>query len=242
MATQAHAPRTVPLKTRLKRFFITGLVILVPVTLSFFVLRAIFNYMDGIFAPLVNRFLRFWFPIDHVPGVGLVMTILVVLLLGWLSTRVAGRRIIRAMEDGLGRIPVAGAVYGATKGVLEAISAEKSEAFKRVVLIEYPKQNLFALAFVTGNAYWGGVDERLDDLLLVFVPTTPNPTSGFLLLVPRKEAIPLPIPVEEGIRLVISGGVLRPALPDLRGGASDDSETGSGGDAPSAPGAGPSDG
>lgn len=240
MTTHAHAPHTVPLRTRLKRFFITGLVILVPVTMAIFVLRLIFNYMDGIFAPLVNRFLRFWFPIEHVPGVGLVMTILVVLLLGWLSTRVAGRRIIRAMEDGLGRIPVAGSVYGATKGVLEAISAERGEAFKRVVLIEYPKQNLFALAFVTGNARWDGIDERLDDLLLVFVPTTPNPTSGFLLLVPRKEAIALPIPVEEGIRMVISGGVLRPSFPErLRGGASDDSETGSGGDAPSAPAAGP---
>lgn len=236
MTTQAHPHRTVPLKTRLKRFFITGLVILVPVTMAIFVLRLIFNYMDGIFAPLVNRFLRFWFPIEHVPGVGLVMTILVVLLLGWLSTRVAGRRIIRAMEDGLGRIPVAGAVYGATKGVLEAISAERGEAFKRVVLIEYPKQNLFALAFVTGNAHWGGVDERLDDVLLVFVPTTPNPTSGFLLLVPREEAIPLPIPVEEGIRLVISGGVLRPSLPGrLRDDTPDDSTSGSGGDAPSTP-------
>lgn len=219
----------------MKRFFITGLVILVPVTMAIFVLRLIFNYMDGIFAPLVNRFLRFWFPLEHVPGVGLVMTILVVLLLGWLSTRVAGRRIIRAMEDGLGRIPIAGAVYGATKGVLEAISAERSEAFKRVVLIEYPKQNLFALAFVTGNAHWDGIDERLDDLLLVFVPTTPNPTSGFLLLVPRKEAIALPIPVEEGIRMVISGGVLRPSFPErLHGDASDDSETRSDGSAPTA--------
>jgi uncharacterized membrane protein len=141
------------------------------------------------------------------------MTISVVLLLGWLSTRVAGRRIIRAMENGLSRVPVAGAVYGATKGVLEAISAEKGEAFKRVVLIEYPKKDLFSLAFVTGNTSWGELDERLQDALLVFVPTTPNPTSGFLLLVPRDDAIPLPIPVEEGIRMVISGGVLTPSLP-----------------------------
>ncbi|MGH9381552.1 MAG: DUF502 domain-containing protein [Thermoanaerobaculia bacterium] len=214
MTAPPHPPRAVPRRTLLKRFFLTGLVILVPVTLTLFILRAIFNYMDGIFAPVVNRFVQLWFPIDHVPGLGLVMTLLVVLLLGWLSTRVAGRRLIRAMEAALGRVPIAGSVYGAAKGVLEAISAEKGEAFKRVVLVEYPKSNVFAIAFVTGSARWPRVDERLEDALLVFLPTTPNPTSGFLLLVPRSEAIPLPIPVEEGIRMVISGGVLTPPLVD----------------------------
>ena len=138
------------------------------------------------------------------------MTLLVILLLGWLSTNVGGRKLIQLLEAVIQRIPVAKSVYSGTKGVLETISHEKTEAFKRVVLVEYPKANLFALGFVTGGARWGGVRQSLDDLLLVFVPTTPNPTSGFLLLVPRSEAVELPISVEEGIRMVISGGILLP--------------------------------
>jgi uncharacterized membrane protein len=110
------------------------------------------------------------------------------------------------------RLPIARSIYGATKGILDAVSQDQTETFKRVVLIEYPKKDLFALAFVTGGARWGQINERLNDLLLVFVPTTPNPTSGFLLLVPRTEAIDLPIPVEEGIRMVISGGILLPPI------------------------------
>ena len=121
---------------------------------------------------------------------------------------------IQGLEALICRIPVAKSIYAATKGILEAVSFNQSEAFQRVVLIEYPKENIFALAFVTKSAQWPNVHSKTSDVLLVFVPTTPNPTSGFLLLVPRSEAIPLPISVEEGIRMVISGGIL---IPDLSG-------------------------
>lgn len=199
-----------PIRHRLRRFLITGLVILVPVTLTVYVLLAIFHYMDGIFAPLIDRFIGIWLPGVHIPGLGLLLTLLVILLLGWLSTNVFGRRVIQMFERLVARIPVAKSIYGATKGVLEAVSLDQTEAFKRVVLIEYPKKDLFAIAFVTSSARWPQIDSRTEDLLLVFLPTTPNPTSGFLLLVPRGEAIDLPITVEEGVRLVISGGILKP--------------------------------
>lgn len=190
--------------------FLTGLLILAPVALTVFILVKLFQVMDGIFAPLVDQAIGYFIPDFHLPGLGLLMTLLVVLLLGWLSTNVMGRKILQIGEGLIRRIPVAKSVYSATKGVLETISHEKAEAFKRVVLIEYPKANIYALAFVTGGARWGMVRESMDDLLLVFVPTTPNPTSGFLLLVPRQEAVELPITVEEGIRMVISGGILVP--------------------------------
>lgn len=198
-------------RARLRRLLLTGLVILAPVALTVFVLVQLFQWMDGIFAPLVNGILAALLerPI-HVPGLGLLLTFLVILSLGWLSNRVAGRRMLLWMEGIIRRVPVAKSIYTATKGILEAISRDQTEAFKRVVLVEYPKANLFAIGFVTAGARWGYVDPRLDDLLLVFVPTTPNPTSGFLLLVPRKEAIDLPMTVEEGVRMVISGGILRP--------------------------------
>ena len=191
---------------------LTGLVILVPVTLTVFILVKIFGFMDGIFAPLIDRAIGIYLPGAHIPGLGFALTLLVVLLLGWLSTNVVGHRLIQATESLICRIPVAKSIYSATKGILEAVSFDQVEAFKRVVLIEYPKANIFALAFVTGWARWPTVHEKTSELILVFVPTTPNPTSGFLLLVPRSEAIDLPISVEEGVRMVISGGILLPRI------------------------------
>ena len=199
---------------------ITGLVILVPVTLTIYILKLIFDFMDGMFSPVVDRALSPYLPGVHIPGLGFLLTVLVVLLLGWLSTNVVGRRLIHASEKLIARIPIAKSIYSATKGVLEAVSFETSDAFKRVVLIEYPKANIFVVAFVTRWARWPAVDSRIADMLLVFVPTTPNPTSGFLLLVPRTEAIDLPISVEEGVKMVISGGIVLPSIPDLPEGTS----------------------
>lgn len=195
---------------------VAGILILIPVAVTVFILVQIFRFMDGIFAPVVSRVLGRALGAEapvHIPGLGLLLTLLLILLIGWLSTNVAGRRVLRSGERVLLRLPVAKSIYGATKGILEALSKDQAEAFKRVVLVEYPKKDLFAIGFVTGGARWGRVNERLGDLLLVFVPTTPNPTSGFLLLVPRGEAIDLPITIEEGVRMVVSGGILLPALP-----------------------------
>ncbi len=202
-------------RTHFKRILATGLVILVPVTLTVYILKQIFDLMDGIFSPVIDGAIGIYFPGAHIPGLGFLLTLLLVLLLGWLSTNVVGRALIQAAERLIYRIPVAKSIYSATKGVLEAVSTDQADAFKRVVLIEYPKENIFAVAFVTRWVRWPTVHEKTSDLLLVFVPTTPNPTSGFLLLVPRSEAIDLPISVEEGVRMVISGGILLPNLPDL---------------------------
>lgn len=195
-------------RNRFKKTVLAGLLILVPLALTVVVLRELFQLLDGIFAPLVNRVLATVLERDelHIPGLGLLLTVIVVLLLGWLSRS----RLVHAMEGLIQRIPVAKSIYGSTKGILEIISRDQTEAFKRVVLIEYPKKDIFAIAFVTAGARWGEIDDRMDDLLLVFLPTTPNPTSGFLLLVPREETIELPISVEEGVRMVISGGILLP--------------------------------
>ena len=207
------SPPSPKLRTRFRRILIAGLLILAPLALTIIVLVQVFKWMDGIFAPLIDRVLAEILQQQiHIPGLGLLLTFLLVLLLGSLSTNMVGRRILLWFEAVVRRIPVAKSIYGSAKGILEAVSRDQTEAFKRVILIEYPKANIFALGFVTGGARWEEVDDRFSDLLLVFVPTTPNPTSGFLLLVPRREAIELPISVEEGIRMVISGGILLPHL------------------------------
>lgn len=199
-------------RTRVKRILIAGVLILIPAAITVNILFLIFRTLDGLFQPLVTQV--FGRPL---PGLGVLLTILLVILLGWLSTNVGGRRFIAAFEDVINHIPVARSIYGATKGILEAVSRDQADAFKRVVLVEYPKSNIFAVGFVTRGARWGGLDPRTEDVIFVFVPTTPNPTSGFLLVVPREEAIDVDITVEEGIRMVISGGILLPDTPDLEG-------------------------
>lgn len=206
-------PSTPHLGAHLRRIFLTGLLILAPVALTVYILLALFRFMDAIFAPVVDHALAYFFPGLHLPGLGILLTLVAIFLLGWLSSNVLGRRAIQAFESLVARIPIAKSIYGATKGVLEALAQDQSEAFKRVVLVEYPKARVYAVAFVTNSAQWTSIKADTDDLLLVFVPTTPNPTSGFLLLVPRAEAIDLPISVEAGVRLVISGGLLLPKIP-----------------------------
>ncbi len=200
----------VPLRKRLRRVFLTGIVILVPVALSGYVLVRLFQFMDGIFAPRIQVWLDPYFPGLYIPGLGLMLTLLVVFLLGWLSSNIVGRRIVMAIERLIDRVPVGGSIYSATKGVLEALARDQNDVFRRVVLIEYPRKDMFAVAFVTGSGRWPQIDERIDDFVMVFLPTTPLPTSGYLLLVPRGQTRDLPMTVEEGVQMVISGGIVVP--------------------------------
>jgi uncharacterized membrane protein len=211
-APHPHHPRH-----RLRNLLFAGLLILVPVYFTFYVLQLLFRAMDGVFAPVIDRAVGRFLPGFHLPGLGILLTLLVVLVLGWLSTNVVGRRLLTAFETVIRRIPIAKSIYGATKGVMEAVSRDQAEAFKRVVVIEYPRPGLWGLGFVTGApADWSDDDPRLAQLVPVFVPTTPNPTSGYLLLVPVDEISECPLTVEEGIRMVVSGGILLPDPEVLR--------------------------
>jgi uncharacterized membrane protein len=203
------APRT--WRQRFQRVLVAGLVVLVPVALTAFVLYQLFQLLDDLFEPLILR----WIGVD-IPGIGVALTLVVILLLGWLSTNVLGRRLIHIGERLVARVPIGRSVYSASKSVLEILSERQADAFKRVVLIEYPRKGLFSIAFVTGKLSWTRLHPDLDDALTVFLPTTPNPTSGYLLIVPPSEVIDLPITVEDGVRLVISGGMLLPKSTDLR--------------------------
>jgi uncharacterized membrane protein len=203
-----------PFRSRLRNLLLGGLLILAPAYLTVYVLVLLFRFMDGIFAPLIDKTLSTLFdkPGIHIPGLGILLTLLVILFLGWLSTGVVGRKIIDSVEAFIRRIPLARSVYGATKGVLEAVSRDQADAFKRVVLVEYPRLGTYGIGFVTGNPARWGASPRDEELIPVFVPTTPNPTSGYLLLVPEREIIECPITIEEGVRMVVSGGILQPEL------------------------------
>jgi uncharacterized membrane protein len=201
-------------RARLRNLLLGGLLILAPAYLTIYVLMILFRFMDGIFAPLIDRTLSIILerPGIHVPGLGILLTLMVILFLGWLSTGVVGRRMIDNVEAFIRRIPIAKSVYGATKGVLEAVSRDQAEAFKRVVLVEYPRLGTYGIGFVTGSPARWGSSPMDEELIPVFVPTTPNPTSGYLLLVPQREIIECPISIEEGVRMIVSGGILQPEM------------------------------
>jgi uncharacterized membrane protein len=201
-------------RSRLRTVLLAGLLILAPVYLTIYVLVLLFNFMDGIFAPVIDRSIGAFLGERgvHIPGLGLLLTLLVVLVLGWLTTTVIGRRVIHSFEAFIRRIPVAKSIYGATKGVLEAVSRDQADAFKRVVLIEYPRRGIYGIGFVTNSSQQWLTESGTAELLPVFVPTTPNPTSGFLLMVPPEEVIDCPMSVEDGIRMIVSGGILQPEM------------------------------
>ena len=211
----AHPPTHSPSwRHRFRTVLLAGLLFVAPVFITLYVLRVLFFFMDGIFAPLIDRALRQLFPDSsiHIPGLGILLTLAVVLFLGWLSTNLVGRRLLDSVEAFLLRVPVVKSVYGATKGVLEAVSHDQAEAFKRVVLVEYPRLGVFSIGFVTGaSSRWPMADPRADEELVpVLIPRTPNPLSGYIVLVPPRQVIECAISVEEGVRMVVSGGILPP--------------------------------
>jgi len=197
-------------RSHFKRWFFTGLVLLIPVLVTVYLFMAVVSRMDGMLHLIPEAYQPDQLLGFHIPGLGVLLTLLVVLLTGMAGASFIGRWLVRLGENIVDRIPLVRSVYGAIKNVLETIFQDNKDAFRRVVLIEYPRQDLFVLAFVAGMDQ-GEIQHRTgEQVIAVFVPTTPNPTSGFLLYVPEKDTIPLDMTVEDGMKCVISAGVISP--------------------------------
>lgn len=196
---------------RLRTYLLTGIVVTAPLGITIFIAWKFIGLVDGWVTPLIPA--RYnpgtYLPFD-VPGLGLVLAIAVLTLVGALTASFAGRILVRLGERLVARMPVVRAVYGALKQIFETVLAQSSKSFREVVLVEYPRRGIWAIAFVTGHTEGEIQSLTEDDLVNVFLPTTPNPTSGFLLFVPRRALVTLHMTVEEGIKLVISGGIVTP--------------------------------
>ncbi|MBW1972099.1 MAG: DUF502 domain-containing protein [Spirochaetes bacterium] len=199
------------LKGSIRRYFFTGLIVLVPVAVTFFTVKWIILNTDKILRILPDKWNPALYMPITVPGIGLVISFLFILLIGMLTTSIVGKKLVDLYEKALSRIPFISSLYGGAKELVATIFQDKSSRFNKVILIEYPRKGIYSLALVTGDA-WKKFKEIIgdDDLIDIFVPTTPNPTSGFFLMVPKKEIIPLDINVEDAFRLIISAGMLEP--------------------------------
>lgn len=198
---------------KLKSYFLTGLLVLTPLVLTVFIIWKLFFAIDGLLQGFISNQiiarLGFQFGDHPITGLGFISIILLILLTGFFARNYVGRKILSISDNLVSKIPIINRIYIALQQISQAFLSEKSEVFEKAVLIEYPRKGIYCIGFFTQDTK-GEVQDRLNkDVVSVFIPTTPNPTSGFLLFVPKKDAEPLNMSVEEAMKLVISGGAIK---------------------------------
>lgn len=208
--------------SHLRNAFLTGLVIVAPAVLTIWLIVSVVEFIDSKVVPLIPRrvlpdvLLTFTFP-----GMGVIVFLAFTLAVGWLAKGYIGRSLIEWSEVIVARMPVVRSVYNGLKQIAETVLAQSSTSFNRACLVQYPRHGIWAIAFISTDAR-GEVADKVgtdDRHISVFLPTTPNPTSGFLLFVPEKDVIMLDMSVEEAAKLVISAGLVVPDPLKLKRGA-----------------------
>lgn len=196
----------------MKKYFITGLLIWVPLAITAWVLALIVRTMDQTLLLLPEAIRPEHLLGVYVPGIGVIATLLVVFLTGLVTANIIGQRLLRFWEGVLSRIPVVKSVYYSVKQVSDTLFSTSGEAFRKALLVQYPREGVWTIAFQTGQP-GGDVVNYLDgEFVSIYVPTTPNPTSGFFLMLPRKDVIELDMSVDEALKYIISMGVVAPAM------------------------------
>ena len=205
------------LGARLRTYFFAGILITAPVSLTIYLAWLFIRFVDEqVFSVIPQEYNPETYLPFSIPGIGLLLALVFLTLIGALTAGIIGRALNHLFEGILNRLPVIRSLYGAIKQIMETVLANKSSAFRECVLIEYPRKGMWTLGFITGTTK-GEVQEKTagataEEVINVFVPTTPNPTSGFLLFVPAQDIIRLKMPIEDGLKLVVSGGIVTPAI------------------------------
>lgn len=195
---------------RLRRYFVAGLLVWLPLVATLLLLTFVIRIVDRsllLLPPALRPENLFGFT---VPGLGVILTLLILLLTGVIVANFFGRRLVAMWEGLLAKIPLVNTVYGALKQITSSLFSDASQSFREVVLVEYPRRGLWMLAFVTGDTPKQFQKTIGQDLINIYVPTTPNPTSGFYIMVPPSEVKRLDIPVEAGLKMILSAGVVNP--------------------------------
>jgi uncharacterized membrane protein len=210
----APEPRGSHLGARLRGYFFAGVLVTAPMAITVYIAWLLISLVDErVFSVIPPQYNPETYLPFSVPGIGLVLMVLFLTVVGAITAGYIGKLLLRLSERALNRMPIVRSIYGTAKQIVETIVSNKSSAFREVVLVEYPRKDVWTVAFLTGPT----VDEVTEiadpadrGMVNVFVPTTPNPTSGFLLFLPRSDVHRLPLSVEEGLKLVLSGGIVTP--------------------------------
>ncbi len=195
---------------RLRRYFVAGLLVWLPLVATLLLLTFVIRIVDRsllLLPPALRPENLLGFT---VPGLGVILTLLILLLTGVIVANFFGRRLVAMWEGLLAKIPLVNTIYGALKQITSSLFSDASQSFREVVLVEYPRRGLWMLAFVTGDTPKQFQKTIGQNLINIYVPTTPNPTSGFYIMVPPSEVKRLDIPVEAGLKMILSAGVVNP--------------------------------
>ena len=200
---------------RLRNVFITGLLITLPIALTWFILQFLLKNFDALSPVFTRMLIQLGAPIPEgfrIPFLGLMVTLLIVLAVGWLTTNFFGKKLFELGELMIEKIPFVRRIYKGSKQVVSSIAEADTSTFRKVVLIEFPRRGLLAIGFVTGESRGEVQQITRENMLNVFVPTMPNPTSGFLIFSPPEELTEVSMTIEEGIKYVVSGGLVTPPV------------------------------
>jgi len=201
----------------LRASFLTGIVVIAPVSLTIWLIWSLMGWVDSVVLPLIPSNLRPEHYIGiNLRGVGVIIFLIFTILVGWIAKGLIGKSLIRFAESLVNRMPVVRSIYSGVKQIAETVFAQSERSFEKACLIQYPRKDIWAIGFIS-TAAKGEVNAKAQtgsDLLSVFVPTTPNPTSGFLLFFPREDVIELDMSVEDAAKLVISAGLVYPGQID----------------------------
>lgn len=198
----------------LRASFLTGLVVIAPIGLTIWLIWTVAGWVDGWVLPFVPGYLR---PDQYIGlnlrGVGVFIFLVFTVMVGWLAKGLIGRSLIRWAEHLVDRMPVVRSIYNGLKQIAETVFSQSDASFEEACLVEYPRKGIWAIAFISTTAK-GEIRDNIpvaDDKVAVFLPTTPNPTSGFLLFLPRSDVVPLRMKVEDAAKLIISAGLVYPS-------------------------------
>lgn len=192
----------------IRSYILAGLVVWLPILVTFVVLRFIIDLLDTTIALLPNDLHPDKIFGVHIPGLGVLLSLLLLVITGIIATNILGQRLLRLGDFILAKIPLVRTIYYGSQQIIRAVFASNSQAFRKVMLIQYPSKGIWTLAFLTGSSSPEIVSHTGDEMLSVFIPTTPNPTSGFLMMVAKKDAVALSMSVEEAMKYIISLGVV----------------------------------
>ncbi len=204
MTEIGNSGRPPGLGAHLRRNFLTGILTLIPIVLTFWVFRFLFDFFDGLLAPLADRAFG-----RHIPGLGLLFSLLLVLAVGAIASNVVGKKILAYVTKILENTPLVKSVYSAAKQMVSAVSPS-GRGLTKVVLIEYPRKGIYSIGFVTSREPWKGPGAGTSARVTGLIPAALNPTSGMVVVVPEEELIEAGLTVEEGVKLIVSGGFVAP--------------------------------
>ena len=197
-----------------KYYFFIGLFSILPIAATLWLIRVILTFFAGPAQSIINQILPFDFPGQQAISwiIGFALTILFVLVSGYIISSVFGKFLFAKMEDIISRIPLVNSLYQTIKGLTESISSSSKQAFSKVVLIEYPRKGIWTLALVTGDS----VNDQNQEFYHLFLPTSPNPTSGYMLYISKDDVIEIDMSAEEAIKIIVSGGAISPKTNQIK--------------------------